>query len=97
MAVKVTGFFESPQTGLLYDSPLLVLVPQLQYVNQIIMDVIVGGNGAITYQSIDKATLTYDPLITDPYIQLIDALDTFVINDVKDANPTNSAATFTKA
>ena len=97
MAVKVTGFFESTQTGLLYDSPLLVLVPQLQYVNQIVMDVIVGGNGTITYQSIDKATLTYDPLITDPYIQLIDALDTFVINDLKDANPTNSASTFTKA
>jgi hypothetical protein len=31
MAVQVTGFFQNPQTGLIYQSPLLTLVPHLQY------------------------------------------------------------------
>lgn len=96
MAVKVTGFFQNPQTGLIYDSPLLTLVTHLTYAGQIAMDVYIGGNGAVGYQSIDKNTLTYNASITDPYSQLIDALDTHVIDNLKDANPINSASTFEK-
>jgi len=96
MAVKVTGFFQNPQTGLIYDSPLLTLVPHLTYAGQIAMDVHIGGNGAVGYQSIDKNTLTYDASITDPYSQLIDALDTYVIADLATANAINSASTFEK-
>ena len=96
MAVQVTGFFQNPQTGLIYESPLLTLVPHLQYAGQIAMDVFIGGNGAVGYQSIDKTTLTYDATITDAYTQLIDALDTYVIDNLKDANAINSASTFEK-
>lgn len=96
MAVQVTGFFQNPQTGLIYQSPLLTLVPHLQYAGAIAMDVFIGGNGAVGYQSIDKSTLTYDPLITDAYTQLIDALDTYVIDNLQNANEINSEATFTK-
>lgn len=96
MAVQVTGFFQNPQTGLIYESPLLTLVPHLQYAGQIAMDVFIANNGAVGYQSIDKSTLTYDATITDPYTQLIDALDTYVIDNLKDANAINSASTFTK-
>ena len=83
MAVQVTGFFQNPQTGLIYESPLLTLVPHLQYAGQIAMDVFIASNGAVGYQSIDKSTLTYDATITDAYTQLIDALDTYVINNLK--------------
>ena len=96
MAVQVTGFFQNPQTGLIYQSPLLTLVPHLQYAGAIAMDVFIGGNGAVGYQSIDKSTLTYDPLITDAYTQLIDALDTYVIDNLQNANEINSEAIFTK-
>jgi hypothetical protein len=96
MAVQVTGFFQNPQTGLIYESPLLTLVPHLQYAGQIAMDVFIASNGAVGYQSIDKSTLTYDAAITDPYTQLIDALDTYVINNLQNANAINSASTFTK-
>ena len=96
MAVQVTGFFQNPQTGLIHQSPLLTLVPHLQYAGLIAMDVFIDRNGAIGYQNIDKATLTYDALITDPYSQLIDALDTYVIDNLKDANAINSASTFEK-
>ena len=96
MAVQVTGFFQNPQTGLIYESPLLTLVPHLQYAGQIAMDVFIANNGAVGYQSIDKATLTYDATITDPYTQLIDALDTYVIDNLQDANAINSASTFEK-
>ena len=93
MAVKVTGFFQNPQTGLIHESPLLTLVPHLQYPGQITMDVFIANNGAI----VDKATLAYDDTVTDAYNQLIDALDTYVINNLKDANPINRASIFAKA
>jgi hypothetical protein len=96
MAVQVTGFFQNPQTGLIYQSPLLTLVPHLQYAGAIAMDVFIGGNGAVGYQSIDKSTLTYDATITDAYTQLIDALDQYVIDNLKDANDINKESTFEK-
>jgi hypothetical protein len=96
MAVQVTGLFQSTATGLIYQSPLLTLVPHLAYAGMIKMDVYIADNGAIGYENIDKLTLTYDPTITDPYSQLIDALDTFVIDNLQNANEINSQATFEK-
>jgi hypothetical protein len=100
MAVQVTGFFQNPQSGLIYESPLLTLVPHLQYAGQIALDVLIigagGPTGAVGYQSIDKSTLTYDATITDAYSQLIDALDHFVIDNLKDATPINSNSVFTQ-
>ena len=97
MAVQVTGFFQNPQSGLIYESPLLTLIPHLQYAGQITMDVMIAGMaGAVGYQGIDKATLKYDETITDAYTQLIDALDHFVIDNLKDATPINSNSVFTQ-
>jgi hypothetical protein len=97
MAVQVTGFFQNPQSGLIYESPLLTLIPHLQYAGQISMDVMIAGaGGAVGYQNIDKSTLTYDASITDAYTQLIDALDHFVIDNLKDATPINSNSVFTQ-
>jgi hypothetical protein len=97
MAVQVTGFFQNPQSGLIYESPLLTLIPHLKYAGQISMDVMIAGaGGAIGYQNIDKSTLVYDVTITDAYSQLIDALDHFVIDNLKDATPINSNSVFTQ-
>jgi hypothetical protein len=96
MAVQVTGLFQSTTSGLIYQSPLLTLVPHLVYAGQIKMDVFISDNGAIGYENINKSTLTYDPTIMDPYTQLIDALDTFVIDNLQNANEINSQSTFTK-
>ena len=98
MAVQVTGFFQNPQSGLIYESPLLTLVPHLLYAGQLALDVNINAanGGCVGYLSIDKNTLTYNPTITDSYSQLIDALDHFVIDNLQNANPINSASTFTQ-
>jgi len=96
MAVQVTGLFQNPQTNLIYESPLLTMVPQLLYSNQVESVINISDLGSINYGSVDKDTLTYDPLITDAYLQLIDALDTYAISMLQNANPINSASTFTK-
>jgi len=97
MAVQVTGLFQNPQTNLIYESPLLSMVPQLLYSNQVEILINIADLGSINYRSVDKDTLTYDPLITDAYLQLIDALDTYTIDMLQNANAINSASTFTKA
>ena len=97
MAIQVTGLFQNPQTNLIYESPLLTMVPQLLYANQIGLVINIGTMGSINYGSVDKDTLTYDPAITDAYMQLIDALDTYAIDVLKDANPINGSSIFTKA
>lgn len=94
MAIKVTGYFKNPTTGLIHESPLLTLVPHLQYAGQLQMDVHISGGGTVAYHSIDKNSLVYNSEITDGYSQLIDALETYVINNLKTANDVNAAATF---
>lgn len=96
MAVKVTGFFQNPQSGLIYDSPLLTLVPHLTYAGGISLDVNINNNGCIGYQSIDRSTLAYNTSITDPYSQLIDALETYIIDDLQNSNNINKIATIEK-
>jgi len=96
MAIKVTGFFQNPQSGLIYDSPLLTLVPHLTYAGKISLDVNINNNGCIGYQSIDRSILTYNTSIIDPYSQLIDALETYVIDDLQNSNDINKATTIKK-
>ena len=94
MAIQVTGFFKNPQSGLIYDSPLLELVPHLLPLGDIVLDVRISNGGTVGYQSIDKSTLTYDSSITDAYSQLIDALQTFVVDNLKNSNDINSNSKF---
>jgi hypothetical protein len=111
MAIQVTGLFQNPATGLIHQSPKLILVPHLEYAGVINMDVHINGPspivvphstenmcivGTVPYSNIDRATLTYDSEITDPYNQLIDALETMVIANLQTANPINEQATFEK-
>jgi hypothetical protein len=97
MAIKVTGLFQNPISGLIYQSPLLKLVPILQYYGMVQMDVFIDENiGSIPYQMISRSGLTYDNQITDPYDQLIDALEDYVIADLQNANSINSGSTFEK-
>jgi len=94
MAIQVTGFFKNPQSGLIYDSPLLQLLPHLLPQGNIALDVIISGGGTVGYQSIDKSTLNYNCDIKDVYSQLIDALQTFVIDNLKDSNDINKNSKF---
>ena len=94
MAIQVTGFFKNPQSGLIYDSPLLELVPHLLPLGDIALDVRISNGGTVGYQSIDKSTLTYDSSITDAYSQLIGALQTFVVDNLKNSNNINSNSLF---
>ena len=96
MAVQVTGLFQNPQTNLIYESPLLTMIPQLLYANRLELIISIGENGNIIYRNIDKDTLTYNPVITDIYTQLIDALDTYAIDMLQNANTINSASVFSK-
>ena len=96
MAIKVTGFFQNPQTGLIHQSPLLTLIPHLLYAGKIVMDVKINEQGCIGYENIDRTTLQYDSQITDPYSQLIDALETYLIDNLQNANEINSNSVFEK-
>lgn len=89
MAIQVTGLFQNPQSKQLFQSPKLELVPHLTYRGVIKMDVhiISDYKGTIGYENIDRDILQYDTQITDPYNQLIDALETFVIENVSTSNP----------
>ena len=96
MAIQVTGLFQNPATGLIYESPKLTLVPHLEYAGVINMDVHIGGNGTVPYSNVDRTTLTFNTEITDPYNQLIDGLETMVISNLQTANAINEQATFEK-
>ena len=97
MAIKVTGLFKNPQSGLIYEDPTLILIPHLEYANKINLEVFIDSQlyvNVMHYSNLTKDSLTYDPSITNPYLQLINALETVVIDNVKDANSMNQAATY---
>ena len=95
MAIKVTGFFQNPSTGLIYDSPLLTLIPFLNYPGAISMDVNIDNNqGTIPYQDIRK-DLTFNDLIIDPYDRLLDGLEIYIINGLT-GNTINQQSTFSR-
>ena len=99
MAIKVTGLFKNPQSGLIYENPTLMLIPHLEYANKINLEVFIDAQlyvNVMHYNNLTKDSLTYDPSITNPYLQLINALETVVIDNVKDANSMNQSATYTR-
>ena len=95
MAIKVTGFFQNPSSGLIYDSPLLTLIPYLNYPGTISMDVKIDNNqGTIPYQDIRK-DLVFNDLIIDPYDRLLDGLEAFIINGLT-GNTINQQSMFNR-
>jgi hypothetical protein len=99
MAIKVTGLFKNPQSGLIYENPTLMLIPHLEYANKINLEVFVNTQhyvNVINYPDLNKDSLVCDPSITNPYLQLINALETVVINDIQNANSMNQSATYTR-
>ena len=86
--IKVTGFFQNPSSGYIYDSPTLSLIPHLEYAGVISMDVHIDGNkGTIPFQNI-RQDLVYNDLIIDPHDKLLDALEVYVINKLSSPNLT---------
>ena len=96
MAIQVTGLFQNPTSGLIYQSPLLTLTPHLEYRGIINLDVHISNNGTISYSNIDPASLVYNTGISDPYMQLIDALETMVLENLQTANEINKSSIFSK-
>jgi hypothetical protein len=101
MAIRATGMMKIG--GLTYyKDPELTLVPRLPYKGKLIMDVnvFVDKNGTmiqanvIPYQEIDITTLTYPTPATNPYTDLIKALETYVIADLSQTNPDVTFTTF---
>ncbi len=99
MAVKVTGLFQSPQSNLIYENPVLGLVPHLEYPGTLNLEVriIPSGssisNGGIYYSNIPQQELYY-PAQGTPYEQLIYSLETYVITNLSGSSTINSQATF---
>jgi hypothetical protein len=99
MAIKVTGLFKNPQSGLIYENPTLMLIPHLEYANKINLEVFIDAQlyvNVMHFIDLTKDSLTYDSTITNPYLQLINALETVVINNVQNANSMNQSATYTR-
>lgn len=97
MAIQVTGLFQNPTSGLIYQSPLLTLVPHLEYPGIINLDVHISNNGTVPYSNISRDSLTYNTGINDPYMQLIDALETMVVSNLETANEINKSSVFSRA
>lgn len=99
MAVKVTGLFQSPQSNLIYENPILGLVPHLEYPGALNLEVRIfpsGSsmpNGGIYYSNMDQTQLSY-PTGSDPYEALIHSLETYVITNLSGSSPINAQATF---
>jgi len=96
MAIQVTGLFQNPASGLIYQSPLLTLVPHLEYPGIINLDVHISNNGTVPYSNISRDSLTYNTDITDPYAQIIDALETMVISSLQNSSEMNKELIFEK-
>jgi hypothetical protein len=95
MAIQVTGFFQNPSSGLIYDSPLLTLIPYLNYPGTINMDVNINNNqGTIPYYNV-RQELIFNDLISDPYDKLLDGLEVFAINNLT-GNTINQQSTFSR-
>lgn len=99
MAIKVTGLFKNPQSGLIYENPTLLLIPHLEYPNKINLEVFINAQlyvNVINYPDLNKDSLVCDSSITNPYLQLINALETIVINNVRNANSMNQSASYAR-
>lgn len=99
MAVKVTGFFQNPKDGLIYQSPTLGLVPHLEYPGQVFLEVriIPSGssfpNGGIAFENI-PISLFNSSSINNSYNAMIYALEEYIITNLSGSTPINAQSTF---
>lgn len=97
MAIQVTGLFKNPTSNLIHESPSMKLVPILSHKGKLDLDVHINDFGVdtIVYKDIDRTLLQYNST-TDPYDRIIQALEEYVIQNLKNSNPINTGSTFTK-
>ena len=97
MAIQVTGLFKNPTSNLIHESPSMKLVPILSHKGKLDLDVHINDFGVdtIVYKDIDRTLLQYNST-TDPYDRIIQALEEYVIQNLKNSNPINIGSTFTK-
>ena len=97
MAIQVTGLFKNPTSNLIHESPSMKLVPILSHKGKLDLDVHINDFGVdtIVYKDIDRTLLQYNNT-TDPYDRIIQALEEYVIQNLKNSNPINIGSTFTK-
>lgn len=97
MAIQVTGLFKNPTSNLIHESPSMKLVPILSHKGKLDLDVHINDFGVdtIVYKDIDRTLLQYNNT-TDPYDRIIQALEEYVIQNLKNSNPINTGSTFTK-
>lgn len=82
MAIQVTGYFENPQSKLMYKNPLLELVPHLAPYGKILLDanILVDDQqvGAIGVE-VDRKDLTYNEEIEDGHYRLFDGIQRYML------------------
>jgi hypothetical protein len=88
MAIKVTGLIRNPISKQLLDSPVLVLVPKLNYKDTIDLEVqmVELYSSKFSIRGINKVDLTYDQNQLNHYNGLIDSLETYVVNYFSDSD-----------
>lgn len=101
MALQVTGDLSIPyKTSTFYKNPLLVLNPTLGYRNKLSLTIPLLQSGSINtngpllggiidqiYFEIQPADLEYPAEPINPYADMIYALETYTINQLKSINP----------
>lgn len=101
MAIQITGSFKNGYAS--YENPQLQLVPHLTYRGGIAMDVnitiptvITEGiqSGSTAYPQVgtipiypQTSQLTYPTTKKDPYSDLINSLETYIITQLSGSNP----------
>jgi hypothetical protein len=90
MAIKITGLFENPISEQIFRDPVLVLVPHLEPYGKINMDVNITNlngdvKGCIPYT--DITDLIYEESEVNPYTNLINALQNYVISKLLETYP----------
>lgn len=99
MAVKVTGFFQNPKDNLIYQSPLLTLVPHMYYPAEMSLEVRITpsgstlSNGGIYFDNIPH-TMFNTSSIGNAYDSIIYTLESYVITQLSGSNTINSNSTF---
>lgn len=101
MAIQVTGLFKSPTSNLIHESPLLKINAHLSYKGDLMVDLFVTSSDGIcrdtvVYPNLNRETLTFNVNISDPYDQLINGLETFLITELQTSNSINSTSTFSR-
>jgi hypothetical protein len=101
MAIQITGSFKNGYAS--YTDPQLQLIPHLTYRGTIAMDIniviptyVTESTGAyvLTYPQVgaipmypSTSELTYPSTPVDPYSDLIDSLETYIITQLSGSNP----------